>query len=150
MKLCNVFPLVALKAPNPRGLKISLLLAENKEPCGSRTLRRWMACGFGGTTLGVVGSDTGCSLGAGGKQGEAFDDDPEEVLVSILKRGGAASRLSDGGGGAVGSVENEVVGGFVAAVRGLVCIEVSVTGLGVDGKGVALVPETAGNGKDDS
>ena len=77
---------------------------------------------FLGTALGL--QVTGCSFGAGGKPGETLDD--EEVLVSILKRGGAASRLSDGGGGAAGSIENKVVGGFFAAVRGVLCIEVSV------------------------
>lgn len=148
MKFCNVFPLVVLKDPKPRGLRISLLLVENKEPRGSSAIRRWVASGFGGTALGVAGSDTGCSLGAGGKAGEGLDDDPEEVLVSILKRGGATSRLSEGGDGAAGSVENKIVGGFVTAVRGVVCL-VSVTGPAAGGKGVPLVLDPVGNGNED-
>jgi hypothetical protein len=59
VKLRNDFGWLVIGVPNARGLNISLLLLENREPRGSRALRRWTACRFGGTTLGVGGSDTG-------------------------------------------------------------------------------------------
>jgi len=58
VKLCNVLTLLAIGVPTTRGLRMPLLLLENREPRCSSALRGWETIGFEGT-LGVDGNDTG-------------------------------------------------------------------------------------------
>lgn len=104
VKLLNGFASGIVGEPITRGLSMSWLeVGDPSEPllAPSSVLRRWPRSALGGwsTVVGVEGSDIGCFFGmGGGTRGDAAEDveDPVEVLVSILRSGGAVSRFSGG------------------------------------------------------